>query len=347
MTKLIIAIRSIFICLLIIPITTSCQQIEKENSFYVASWNFENLFDTFDDPYINDSEFLPESEKAWTEDKFQQKLSNLAKVINYMNDGCGPDILGMIEVENINVLKWLIYKFKDRDYIIVHRDSPDQRGIDNALIYDRTFFGIVAVDTIRVNIPTGTPTRYILHTILKHLKTDQSIHFFVNHWPSRSGGEVKSEPNRIAAAETLKRRIDEVKANEENARIIIMGDFNDDPNNKSVESVLEAKNFDCDDQFNNNEILNLSYKKFTEGEGSYLYGAKWNMLDQIMISSSLLNGKDVQYACGSFEIIKPEFIIIQEGDRKGSPLRTYAGSRYLGGYSDHFPVGARFIYSGE
>lgn len=344
MTKLIAAIRSIFIFLMVIPATTYCQQIDKERTFYVASWNVENLFDVLDDPYINDSEFLPESEKEWTEDKFQKKLSNLAQVINYMNDGCGPDILGLIEIENINVLKWLIYKFKDRDYVIVHRDSPDQRGIDNALIYDRTLFGIVDVDTVRVDIPTITPTRYILHTILKHLKTDQSIHFFVNHWPSRSGGEVKSEPNRIAAAETLKRTIDRVRTEDPDAKIILMGDFNDDPNNKSVEQVLGAKNFECDDQFINNEILNLSYKKFSSGEGSYLYGAKWNMIDQMMISSSLFKDEVIQYDCGSYEVIKPEFMIIQEGDRKGAPLRTYAGSRYLGGYSDHFPVGARFIF---
>lgn len=344
MTKLIIAIRSALLFILIIPIESTCQRIDKENSFYVASWNVENLFDTIDDPYINDSEFLPESEKEWTEDKFQKKLSNLAKVINYMNDGCGPDILGFSEVENINVLKWLIYKFKDRDYIIVHRDSPDQRGIDNAIIYDRKLFGIVEVDTIRVDIPTGTPTRYILHTILKHLKTDQSIHLFVNHWPSRSGGEVKSEPNRISAAETLKRTIDKIRSEEPDAKMILIGDFNDDPNNISVEQVLGARNFECNDQISGNEILNLSYKKFSEGEGSYLYGAKWNMIDQIMISSSLLKAVEIQYDCGSYEVIKPEFMIIQEGDRKGAPLRTYAGSRYLGGYSDHFPVGARFIF---
>ena len=208
MTKLKFTLRSILLLLFFIPFTTYCQVNDKENSFYVASWNVENLFDTFDDPYINDSEFLPESNKEWTEDKFQKKLSNLAKVINYMNDGCGPDILGLVEIENVNVLKWLVYKFKDRDYVIVHRDSPDERGIDAALVYDRKIFGIVAIDTIRVEIPTGTPTRYILHATLRHLNSNSIIHYFVNHWPSRMGGEVKSEPNRISAAKTLRREID-------------------------------------------------------------------------------------------------------------------------------------------
>ncbi|MDQ7816149.1 MAG: hypothetical protein RDU14_03935 [Melioribacteraceae bacterium] len=345
MTKLRFTLRSILLFFLFMPLTASCQVNDKENSFYVASWNVENLFDTFDDPYINDSEFLPESSKEWTEDKFQNKLSNLAKVINYINDGCGPDILGLVEIENVNVLKWLVYKFRDRDYVIVHRDSPDERGIDAALVYDRKIFGIVAIDTIRVEIPTRTPTRYILHATLRHLTSNSIIHYFVNHWPSRRGGEVKSEPNRIAAAKTLRREIDKIQLDEKDPQIIIMGDFNDDPDNKSVEQVLGAKKFECNDQFSNNEILNLSYKKFSAGEGSYLYGAKWNMIDQMMISASLLQGNEIQYDCESYEVIKPEFIIIQEGDLKGAPLRTYAGSRYLGGYSDHFPVGARFIYS--
>lgn len=316
---------------------------EVDNTFYVASWNVENLFDTFDDPNKTDEDFLPESDKQWTEDRYQQKLTNLAKVINYMNDGCGPDVLGLVEVENINVLKWLIYKFKDRDYIIAHRDSPDQRGIDAALIFDRKAFSIIDLDTLRVNIPTGVPTRYILHVTLKYLGDNSVVHFFVNHWPSRRGGEVKSEQNRIAAAKVLKAALEKIFSKDKNANVIMMGDFNDEPTDRSISKVLAAKDFDCETKKVENDLLNLSYKTKIKGEGSYLFGSTWNMIDQMIISPSLNDGESIEYVCDSFTVIKPEFMIAKEGDRKNGPLPTYSGNKYLGGFSDHFPIGAKFI----
>jgi predicted extracellular nuclease len=325
-------------------INCSIAQIkENDNTFYVASWNIENLFDTFNNPETNDEDFLPEGDNRWTEDRFQHKLGNLAKVINYMNDGCGPDVIGLLEVENINVIKWLIYKFKDRDYIIAHRDSPDQRGIDAALIFDRNVFGIVGIDTIRVNIPTGIPTRYILNVTLKFLRDNSVIHFFVNHWPSRRGGEAKSEPNRIAAAKTLREYLEKLFNEDKNSRIILLGDFNDEPDNRSIFQILGAKDFDCDSLKNEVGLLNLSYKSKAKGEGSYLFGSAWNMIDQIIISSSLKDGKDIEYICNSFSVIKPEFMVSKKDNGKNGPLPTYSGNRYIGGYSDHFPVGAKFI----
>lgn len=329
--------------LLIFASFLSAQIKENGNTFYVASWNVENLFDTFDDPNSNDEDFLPESTKQWTEDRYQQKLINLARVINYMNDGCGPDILGLVEVENINVLKWLVYKFKDRDYIIAHRDSPDPRGIDAALIFDRNVFGIVDLDTLRVNIPTGKPTRYILHVKLKFLRDNSLVHFFVNHWPSRRGGEVKSEPNRIEAANTLKKELENIFSNDKNSNVIMMGDFNDEPDSKSIIKILNAGDFDCENKKHNADLLNLSFKNQQNGEGSYMFGSKWNMLDQMIISPSLNDGTGIDYTCNSFSVIKPEFMVVKEGDRKDGPLPTYSGNRYYGGYSDHFPVGAKFI----
>ncbi len=347
MLKSNISIRSSFILVLLFVTITTGQIKEYDNSFYVASWNVENLFDTFNDPNTNDEDFLPESNNQWTEDRYEQKLTNLAKVINYMNNGCGPDVLGLVEVENINVLKWLVYKFKDRDYIIAHRDSPDQRGIDAALIYDRKVFGIVDIDTLKVNIPTGTPTRYILHVTLKLLADNSLIHFFVNHWPSRRGGEVKSEPNRVAAARILKKEVDKIFARDKYSNVIMMGDFNDEPNNKSIMQVLKANDFDCENRKFEGELLNLSYSNQKKGEGSYLFGSNWNMIDQMIISPSLNDGQNLEYICNSFTIIKPEFMIAKEGDRKNGPLATYSGIRYQGGYSDHFPIGASFILVGD
>jgi len=322
-----------------------CQKKINENTFYVASWNVENLFDTFDEPAKDDSEFLPESEKQWTDARFDQKLSSLAKVVNYMNDGCAPDVLGLIEVENMNVIKLLAYKLRDRDYVIAHRESPDERGIDCALMYDRKIFGIVNVDTIKVNLPTGYKTRYILHVILNHFSSQSNIHFFINHWPSRRGGEAKSEPNRWAAAIALKTAVDSLLTLKKNEQIIMMGDFNDEPNNSSISKILSAKNFECQsDVVNSHYLLNLSYEKFVSGEGSYLFGTDWNMIDQLIISPALYDTNGLDYLCSSFEVIKPDFMISKSGSRIGGPFPTYSNNRYLGGYSDHFPVGAKFIF---
>jgi hypothetical protein len=323
----------------------SCQDFEHNDTLYIANWNVENLFDTDDDPLINDSEFLPNGKKEWTEDRLERKLNNLTHVINYMNNGCGPDIIGFEEVENINVLKRLIYKLPGRNYIMAHRDSPDARGIDACMFYDRSIFDIIDLVPITVKIPTGHSTRDILHVTLKHKKYGDIIHVFVNHWPSRLGGEKKSERNRIAAANILRTTVDSLFTNEDKSQIIIIGDFNDEPNNESIEKVLSAKNFYCgkplDDKI---ELLNLSYKSFLNNEGSYLYGSDWNMLDQIIVSQELYDNKGLDYKCDSFEIVKPEFMQIKTGDKAGAPLSTYKGSKYLGGYSDHFPVAAKFYF---
>lgn len=335
--------RNVFLLIFFFtPFIIQCQISEPADSFYVANWNVENLFDVEDDPLKNDSEFLPESDKQWTEDRLEKKLNNLTRVINYMNNGCGPDILGVEEIENINVLKFLSYKIKDHDYIIAHRESPDERGIDAALIYDRSKFDIVKIDTLRVNLPTNYNTRFILQVTLKHKASGENVNFFVNHWPSRRGGEEKSEKNRFAAAEVLKARVELLKKNGSSS-IIIMGDFNDEPNNLSLTNVLSASKFECNNS-RKNFLLNTSFEKFEEGIGSYNYRSDWNMLDQIIISNKFQDGKGIEYVCDSFEVIKPPFAIASEGNRKGAMIPTYSGKKYIGGYSDHFPVGAKFYY---
>jgi len=334
-------IEIILIIVLVFPFTLNCQNINRE-TFYVANWNLENLFDTDNDSLKNDEDFLPESPKRWTEDRFEDKLTNLTKVINYMNNGCGPDILTCEEVENINVMKKLIYKLRDRDYVVAHRDSPDARGIDVALLYDRNVFAIDSLAAIHVELPDHTPTRDILHVVLIHKISNQKIHVYVNHWPSRRGGETKSENRRLKAAEVLKASLDTLARTSPNSSVIILGDFNDEPNNKSITNVLGAKIFECDNKtWQNNSLLDLAARKFMNGEGSYLFSGKWDMIDQIIISSPLLDSKGIEYDCNSFEVIKPPFMIDPKS-KKGGALPTYKGNRYIGGYSDHFPVGAKF-----
>ena len=330
------------VLLLILSVKISAQSA-KQDSFYVANWNLENLFDTVDDPNKNDDEFLPGSKKEWNDYRFETKIYNLTRVINFMNSGCGPDILSVEEVENINVLKNLIYSLKGRNYIMVHRDSPDERGIDVALIYDRSMFMIDSVAAIHVELPTKIPTRDILHVVLIHKKSKNKIHIYVNHWPSRRGGETKSEPNRIAAASVLKASLDTLAMTAPNSEVIIIGDFNDNPNDESIVKTLDTQSYDCaQTEFPKENFVNLAYTTFEHGEGSYLFSGKWDMIDQIILSKSLFIKNKIKYVCGSFEIIKPDFMVFKEGKRKGGAIPTYEGNLYIGGYSDHFPVGAKF-----
>ncbi len=318
----------------------NCVSAISSEEIYFASWNVENLFDISDDPEKDDDEFTPESEREWDELKFQRKIINLSKVIQHMNEGKAPDVFALQEVENILVCKHLVYELGVRDYIICHRQSPDNRGIDNALFYDRNIFDIVKVEAIPVHLPSGNPTRDILYVVLKRKAGENLLHFFVNHWPSRSGGVTESQQNRIEAALTLKRTVTAIKDSSENAEIIIMGDFNDEPGDTSLHGVLSAKKEDV----NGNGMINTTFSKFEEGLGTYLYKKDWNMLDQIIISSSLLDGKNYEYIADSFEIIKPEFMITKEGDYAGSAIPTFGGKKYLAGFSDHFPIGAKFIF---
>ncbi len=331
---------------LFIPQILLCQTNKKE-TLYIAQFNIENLFDAEDDPNTDDAEFLPESDKFWTDGKINAKLTNLAKVINYMNNGFGPDVLAVEEVENFNMMKRLCYALKDREFIPVHRDSKDARGIDVGLLYDRKVLEIEDIKTIEVNLPTGYPTRDILQAELKHKASGEIIHFFVNHWPSRRGGKEKSDVNREAAAKTLRVALDDLLESNPNANIIILGDFNDGPLDESITKTLKAGDFNCGEKQNKTTLLNLAYKKASQKDGSYLFARNWDMIDQIIVSASFSDGKKLEYDCDSYEIIKPAFMIIQGGDREGGALPTYMGTRYVGGFSDHFPVGARFIFKAE
>jgi predicted extracellular nuclease len=298
-----------------------------QESFFAAFWNVENLFDTIDQPGVDDAEFLPGSEKKWDDSRFRQKLINLSSVIMSMNRGKGPDLLGMCEIENKAVIDSLIF-YLNPGYEIVHIESPDNRGIDNAFIYRKDKFSLLYYSADTVNLGKEN-TRSILYGRL--VFKEDTISVYVNHWPSRRGGEAISEPKRIKAAETLKQSVSRKKYND---FVLMMGDFNDEPENISVDSVLNAG-----PASGNKNFINLAYEKSLRGEGSYKYRENWNMLDQIIISR---NGTSIKYVEDSFEVYKPEFIITLTGSYAGAPKPTYGGSRYLGGYSDHFPVTAEF-----
>lgn len=334
--------RILLVYLTIISITIyTCQGQDK---IYISFWNLENLFDTVDDPENpGDDEFLSSAKSQWDEIKFDKKLSNLSKIIRSMNNGNGPDILGVCEVENRYVLEQLSKRFlSDLNYSIVHYDSKDPRGIDVGLLYKKEKFSYISSEPIKVFLQGNT--RDILFTNLKY--KDEVLHIFVNHWSSRRGGEAESEPRRIRAATVLRAKVDSLLNSDKKSNIIIMGDFNDMPDNKSILMTLMAIPFECDElspEYTSN-LYNTAYKKYAQGIGSYFHQGKFNMLDQIIISKGLLDKKKLDYLCDSFEVISNELNTTRSGKYKGAPYPTFGSGRYLGGYSDHFPVGAIFNY---
>ena len=325
--------------------SVSCAQVNKENYYYVGFYNVQNLFDTVDDPLINDAEFLPESEIQWTQERLDKKMHDMARVIRSMNNNEGPDVLGLCEIENAPVLQEMLDRhLKDLNYRIAHIDSPDGRGIDVCLIYKYPKFQFLKMKGDTVLLGGDFHTRLIFRVDLLTEKKD-TLHFFVNHWPSRRGGEKESEPRRIKSAQVLRNAVDEIVVAKPDAKIILMGDFNDEPNNASIKEVLKAAAFNCTTHVsltNQDYLLNLSYSATARGEGSYKFQNQWNMIDQIIVSQSLFDSKGIDYKCESYEIYRPDFLVTRSGRFEGAPFPTYGGQRYLGGYSDHFAIIAKF-----
>lgn len=319
-------------------------EIFLPDTLVIAFWNVENLFDTLDDKQKNDDDFLPDGKQKWDTQRYETKLKSLAEVIRLMNKGTGPDILGVAEIENYLVLNDLSAKFlKDINYGIVHIEGPDERSIDVALFYKKDKFDFISKRGHRVDLPSRSPTRLILQVELIYRKKEP-VTIFVNHWPSRRGGSEKSEANRLSAARVLRGTIDSLLALRNDEKIIIMGDFNDEPQNASISEIVGAVDYDCASvAYVPKSLINLAYRLKFDGIGSYKYRDQWNMLDQIMISPSLLKG-NLSYLCNSFQVFKPQIMVTQSGRYEGAPNPTYGGERYLGGFSDHFPVLAKFVY---
>lgn len=320
----------IILCLLI----TGClgaQQLPKPTA-RIAFWNVENLYDTINDPKTDDEEFLPNGKMKWSSERYTNKLNNLSKVILAMGNGTGPDILGMAEVENKSVLVDLTTKtgLAKQKYGIVHFDSHDKRGIDVAMIYKKSKFKVLEAKTIFVPMPSDSSfTRDILLVKGVFGKKD-TMYIFVNHWPSRRGGEDASADRRMSAAKKLRNAEDSILKIFPNAKILAMGDFNDEPDDKSIVSLKATGD-------SGNGFVDLMDSLKAAGDGSYHYKKEKNMIDQILISPSLANGKGLWIIRAS--IFREPYMTGEnyKGDPPG-PLHMYAGSRYIGGYSDHYPV---------
>lgn len=312
------------------------QTNETLKRYVVAFYNVENLFDTYNDPRTNDDDFTPSGKLNWTQERYQRKIQNLAMSIARI-EAYAPDLLGLCEVENRQVLEDLIDTdyLRMKDYGIIHYDSPDERGIDVALLYKRHAFQPYKSQAYPVKLEKDK-TRDIL-MVSGILGGRDTLHVIVCHFPSRRGGAKESEPKRMMAAQRVRALINTLYEQQPQANIIVMGDFNDEPNNKSLWEGLQARphSFDLKPGELYNPMAVLHYQQ----QGSYRYQEHWQMLDQILLSQSLLktDGR-LRYRMGSASIFAPDFLRQTKGDHAGSPLPTYAGEQYLGGFSDHFPV---------
>jgi predicted extracellular nuclease len=305
-------------------------------------YNVENLFDTENDSLKNDEEFLPNGPKFWTKTKYYTKLNQIATTIVSLGGWSPPEIVGLCEVENRKVLDDLCKKtgLKNLNYRIIHKESPDKRGVDVALLYQKNSFKPLTYKAVKVVFPFSpeSATRDILY-VKGISKNKDTLHVFVNHWPSRWGGQLESENRRMHAAKTLRNEVDSIFKINPNAKIVITGDFNDYPENKSIKEILNAKiNYENP---RSNELYNLSsFLEQTKKIGSHKHEGNWGVLDQIIVSGALLNAQSgLKSAKENAHIFSADFLLIDDETYTGKKnFRTYLGYKYLGGYSDHLPV---------
>ena len=306
----------------------------------IAFYNLENLFDTLDTPDKNDFEYTPEGRNKWDSDKYWAKQKNMSEAIAQIGADLtktAPAIVGVSEIENKIVLEDLVKMpaLAPYKYEIVHYESPDKRGIDVALLYQKDVFKVTnsVSATLKIEGRDDFFTRDQL--VVSGVLDGEEMYFIVNHWPSRSGGEKKSRPLRNAAADLTRSLADSIMAINIDAKIVIMGDLNDDPNNESLLKHLNAKKTIKDTK--QGDLFNTDYPLFEQGIGSLAYRDQWNLFDQIIISHGLLSKDKSSYSFYKAFIFNAEFLKEQSGQYKGYPLRTHGGGVYKNGYSDHFP----------
>lgn len=308
----------------------------------VGFYNLENLFDTIDAPNVRDEEFTPESEKQWDANRYQRKLQNMASVIagiGAAEEVGAPDVMGLCEMENRSVLEDLVAtdRLKAFDYRIIHQDSPDKRGIDVALIYRPGVFKPEVVNFVPLLIKDEEGNRIYTRDqlVVSGYLDGEKIHFIINHWPSRYGGKERSIPLRRAAAERTRSLIDSIHAEEKDARIVVMGDLNDDPVDVSVKKYLRAGV--TLREGGSDSLFNATAPLFFEGRGTLCYRDFWNLFDQIIVTPNLMEPESGHFYIVKTEIYDKQYLRQQEGDYRGYPYRTFVGDWYHGGYSDHFP----------
>ncbi|MCM1452746.1 MAG: hypothetical protein NC102_10850 [Clostridium sp.] len=333
--------KKIHIALLAL-LTALLAAAQKPGSLQVAGiafYNLENLFDTIpNNPEGRDLEFTPGGQRQWNGAKYWSKIHNLAYCISQMattTTPIGPAIIGVSEIENKSVLDDLVAdpQISKWNLQVVHHDSPDARGVDVGCLYNPRYFKLENVTNHRAhNIPFRTRDQMCVVGSLM----GERLAVIVNHWPSRLGGQEQSSPNREAAAAITMEICDSLWKVDPEMRIVIMGDLNDDPMDKSVAKVIGAKR--DQKKAEPHGFYNPWWKKLDDGIGTLAYKSQWNLFDQIILSGNLANAPENKWHFYRADVLNKEFLRDTEGNRQGYPLRTYASGSYLNGYSDHFPT---------
>lgn len=330
----------LFFFLLLSSITLQAQQYDVA---LVGFYNLENLFDTLDTPDVRDTEFTPTGDKRYTGKIYQEKQNNLARVVAEIGTDIHADglaVLGVCEIENRDVLEDFVKhpNFQRRNYRIVHFDSPDRRGIDVGLIYNPKYFLPLETRTLPVVMPNPGRDSTLSRDIL-WVKGDlqgEEVHFFVNHWPSRSGGEAASQHKRVYAAEQAKAVMDQVRAENPDAKMILMGDLNDDPISPSVKEVLRGKRKVKDVELL--DTYNPMWNLYRAGTGTLAWRDSWNLFDQILLTRGLVDKQVGGWQFRRAYVFNPPYLMQKSGQYRGYPFRTFVGDEYMGGFSDHLPV---------
>lgn len=332
----------------------SSQETAKRNFLIrtIAFYNLENLFDTHNDSLTFDDDRTPEGADRWTRARLNLKLIRISRVLSEIGIGKGvhpPDLIGVCEVENKELLEKLIQQpvLRSIPYGIIHFDSPDRRGIDVALLYRKDRFFPEARNSIRLLLYEESGVRKYTRdqlVVSGYLDTDL-IYILINHWPSRGGGAIKSREHRKAAALLQRNLIDSILYINPDAKIISMGDFNDNPSDPSL-AILKGREFS--EGGNRNRIFfNPLSTAYRMGFGTLAYRDRWNLFDQILFNQVWKDSTSEGYRYWRAGIYQPQYLKTQSGRYEDYPFRTYAGGSYQGGYSDHFPVYAFIIRPSE
>jgi len=308
---------------------------KKKKPVIIGFYNLENLFDTSDDKNTFDDDFTPAGKKHWNYRRYHKKIKKLSSVISQIGTDKSklpPVLMGVVEVENKVVLDDLVNhkNLAEFDYGYAHFDSPDERGIDVALLYQKKEFELLASKTYPLLLSTPRGERDYTRDVLyvKGRLNGELMYVLVNHWPSRRSGKDTSETNRIKAAELVGSIVASIQLEDPLAYIMIMGDFNDDPTNKSIKQTL----------LSNTSLHNPMESLLAKGKGSLSHKRTWHLFDQIIFTKNFFDKTDTGFSFRYADVFNKNFVKIFRGKYKGTPFRTYVGKWYKGGFSDHFPV---------
>ena len=310
----------------------------RHNMQTLAFYNCENLFDVYDDKRTNDNDYTSNSMKKWTYQRYENKLRKLSFAISNIGrheTGKHPALVGLAEIENAKVIKDLIShtNLEAYNYNYIHYNSLDERGIDVALIYDRTIFKVIHSETFSIDLVDEDGglgfTRDIL--LVSGFLDGEAVHVIVNHWSSRREGEKETEYRRMTSSNKVSEIIRFLRLEDSDAKIVVMGDFNDEPNSNNIRTLVDT-----------NQLHNPMGTIRSFSRGSTIHNRKWNLFDQIILSINFFKSSENQFEFFKADIFDVDFLKTFRGHYKGSPFRTYVGKKYTGGYSDHFPVYAIF-----